>query len=114
MVITAVFFAASTIPTILWIKDRAAAQKLPSGENYLAIGFKRLGRTLKSIHHFREFGKFMLAFLIYNDGIMMAMDFAAIIGGVLYGMKQEQLIILTTVNEKCARQAAEDFIPAAE
>jgi UMF1 family MFS transporter len=94
MVITAVFFAASTIPTILWIKDRAVAQKLPAGENYLAIGFKRLGRTLKSIRHFREFGKFMLAFLIYNDGIMMAMDFAAIIGAVLYGMNQQQLIIL--------------------
>jgi UMF1 family MFS transporter len=42
MVITAVFFAASTIPTILWIKDRATAQKLPPGENYLSIGFKRL------------------------------------------------------------------------
>jgi MFS transporter, UMF1 family len=94
MVITAVFFAASTIPTILWIKDRATAQKLPPGENYLSIGFKRLGRTFKSIRHFKEFGKFMLAFIIYNDGIMMAMDFAAIIGAVLYGMKQEQLILL--------------------
>jgi UMF1 family MFS transporter len=94
MVITAVFFAASTIPTILFIKDRTVAQKLPRGENYLGIGFKRLGRTLKSIRHFKEFSKFMLAFLIYNDGIMMAMDFAAIIGAVLYGMKQEQLIIL--------------------
>jgi MFS transporter, UMF1 family len=94
MVITAVFFAASTIPTIVWIKDRGTAQKLPPGENYLAIGFKRLGRTLRSIRHFKEFGKFMLAFLIYNDGIMMAMDFAAIIGAVLYGMKQDQLIIL--------------------
>jgi UMF1 family MFS transporter len=94
MVITSVFFAASTIPTILWIKDRSAGQKLPPGDNYLSIGFKRLGRTLKSIRHFKEFGKFMLAFLIYNDGIMMAMDFAAIIGAVMYGMKQEQLIIL--------------------
>jgi UMF1 family MFS transporter len=94
MVITAVFFAASTIPTILWIKDRSKAQPLPPGENYLGIGFKRLGRTLKSIRHFKEFGKYMLAFLIYNDGIMMAMDFAAIIGAVLYGMNQQQLIFL--------------------
>ncbi len=94
MIITAVFFAAATIPTILWIRDRALAQKLPPGENYFSIGFKRLGRTLKSIRHFKEFGKFMLAFLIYNDGIMMAMDFAAIIGAVLYGMNQTQLILL--------------------
>ena len=35
----------------------------------------------------------MVAFIIYNDGIIMALDFAAIIGTVLYGMTQQQLII---------------------
>ena len=94
MVITAVFFALSTIPGFLWIKERAIPQKLSTGENYLGIGSKRLGQTFKSIRHFKEFVKFMVAFLVYNDGIMMAMDFAAIIGAVLYGMTQQQLIIL--------------------
>jgi UMF1 family MFS transporter len=94
MVITAAFFALSTIPAFVWIKERAIAQKLPAGTNYPTIGFSRLWRTFKSVRHFKEFVKFMVAFLIYNDGIMMAMDFAAIIGAVLYGMKQEQLIIL--------------------
>lgn len=94
MIITAVFFAASAIPAFLWIRERAVPQNLPVGENYLTIGFKRLGRTFKAIRHFKEFVKFMVAFLIFNDGIMMAMDFAAIIGAVLYGMEQQQLIIL--------------------
>ena len=94
MVITAIFFAISTIPGFLWIKERAQPQKLPVGQNYLSIGFNRLGQTFKNIRHFKEFVKFMIAFLIFNDGIMMAMDFAAIIGAVLYGMKQEQLILL--------------------
>ncbi len=97
MIITAVFFALSTIPAFLWIRERAAAQKLPPGENHLGIAFKRLGRTIKSIRHFKEFAKFMLAFLVYNDGIMMAMDFAAIIGAVLYGMNQQQLIIMMII-----------------
>ncbi len=35
----------------------------------------------------------MVAFLIYNDGIMMLMDFAAIIGATLFGMGQIQLIL---------------------
>ena len=94
MVITAVFFALSSIPAFLYIRERALPQQLPDGENYLTIGFRRLGRTFRSIRHFREFVKFMVAFLIYNDGIMMAMDFAAIIGAVLYGMNQQQLILL--------------------
>jgi UMF1 family MFS transporter len=94
MVITAVFFALATIPALTVIKERAVPQNLPAGENYFSIAFKRLWRTLKSVGHFREFVKFMISFLIYNDGIMMAMDFAAIIGAVLYGMEQQQLIIL--------------------
>ncbi|GAB4420351.1 MAG: MFS transporter [Anaerolineales bacterium] len=94
MVITAVFFALATIPALTIIKERATPQKLPAGETYFSIAFKRLSRTIKSVRHFKEFVKFMAAFLIYNDGIMMAMDFAAIIGAVLYGMKQDQLIIL--------------------
>jgi UMF1 family MFS transporter len=90
---TALFFAISSIPAFLWIKERGKAQKLPLGENYLTIGFKRIGRTLKAVRHFKEFIKFIISFLIYNDGILMALDFAAIIGAVLYGMNQQQLIL---------------------
>ena len=49
------------------------------------------------MRHFNEFLKFIVAFLIFNDGIVMALDFAAIIGAVLYGMNQTQLIILMIV-----------------
>jgi UMF1 family MFS transporter len=94
MVITAVFFALSSVPAFLYIRERAVPERLLAGENYLIVGFKRLGRTFRSIRHFKEFVKFLIAFLIYNDGIMMAMDFAAIIGAVLYGMTQQQLIVL--------------------
>ena len=94
MIITALFFALSTIPGLLWIKEHAQPQKLQADQNYLIIALKRLSQTFKNIRHFKEFVKFMIAFLIYNDGIMMAMDYAAIIGGVLYGMNQVQLILL--------------------
>ena len=38
-----------------------------------------------------------MAFLIYNNGIMMMLDFAAIIGAVMYGMNQQQLIIFMMI-----------------
>ena len=94
---TALFFLIATIPTYRWIKERASAQQLPDGENYLSTGFKRLARTIRSVRQFKEFGKFMIAFLIYNDGILMALDFAAIIGAVLYGMNQTQMIIFMII-----------------
>lgn len=93
LVITAVFFALSAIPIFLWLRERAEPQPLPPGDNYLTLGFRRLWRTLRKARNFGEFLKFMAAFIIFNDGIIMALDFAAIIGVVLYGMTQEQLII---------------------
>ena len=95
--ITALFFAISTIPAYRWIKERANAQALPIGENYLTLGFRRLARTIRSARQFKEFIKFMVAYLIYNDGILMTLNFAAIIGAVLYGMEQQQMIIFMII-----------------
>jgi UMF1 family MFS transporter len=97
MLITAIFFAIFAIPIFLWLRERAQPQPLPEGENYLSVAFKRLWKTIRTAGQFREFVKFMIAFLIYNDGIIMALDFAAIIGAVLFGMSQEQLILFVII-----------------
>jgi len=94
---TALFFALSTIPLFLRLKERRAGRALPPGENYLSLAFKRLKNTIGAVRDFREFIKFIVSFLIYNDGILMALDFAAIIGAVLYGMNQTQLIIFMII-----------------
>jgi MFS-type transporter involved in bile tolerance (Atg22 family) len=39
----------------------------------------------------------MVAYLIYNDGVIMALDFAAIMGAVLYGLSQQMLIVFVIV-----------------
>ncbi|HID88290.1 MAG TPA: MFS transporter [Anaerolineae bacterium] len=93
MAITAVFFALFAVPIFLWLRERARSQPLPPADTYLTVGFGRLARTFRAARRFREFLKFMIAFLIYNDGVIMALDFAAIIGVVLFGMDQQQLIL---------------------
>ncbi len=93
-IITAIFFALSTIPMWFWLKEKAEPKPLKEGDNYINVAFRRLRTTFKSVNQYREFLKFMVAFLIYNDGIIAALDFAAIIGAVLYGMDQTQLIIM--------------------
>jgi UMF1 family MFS transporter len=97
LVFTAVFFAISALFLFLWIKERAQPQKLPPGENYLTIAWKRLRRTFSEVRSFREFIKFMVAFLVYNDGILMILDFGAILGAVLFGMEQQELIIFMII-----------------
>jgi UMF1 family MFS transporter len=97
LVFTAAFFAVSALPMFLWGKERAQPQKLPAGENYWTLAWKRLRRTLKEVQSFREFIKFMVAFLIYNDGILMVLDFGAILGVVLFGMAQQELIVFMII-----------------
>lgn len=97
LLITAVFWAVSSIPIFLWLPERGKPQPLPAGESYLFVGFRRLWRTIRSARQYQELVKFLGAFLIYNDGVIMALDFAAIIGAVLFGLNQQQLIIFVII-----------------
>ncbi len=93
LVVTALFFGIASLPVFLWLKERAQGKLLPAGENYLSIAFKQLRETIQTASGFKEFLKFMLAFLIYNEGVIIALDFAAILGAVLFGIQQTGLIL---------------------
>lgn len=97
LVFTSLFFAVSTIPAFLWIKEKAIAKTLPEGENYFSLAFNRIAETFKSLGNHRDFLRFIFSFLVYNDGILMALNFASIIGAVLFGMNQTQLIIFMII-----------------
>jgi UMF1 family MFS transporter len=97
MVITALFFALSAAPIFAWLRERAQPQPLPKGESYMTVALKRLGHTIRAVKTYREFVKFILAFLIYNDGILMVLDFGAILGAVLFGMGQQELIVFMII-----------------
>ncbi len=97
LVITAVFYAVFSLPLFLWLKERAAPRPLPHGATILSLGWERLRTTVGKARQFREFIKFIIAFLIYNDGVIMALNFAAIIGAVLFGMTQQQLIVFVVL-----------------
>ncbi|MGD2176258.1 MAG: MFS transporter [Anaerolineae bacterium] len=92
LVITALYFAFFATPLFLWLRERAQRQPLPPGESYLSVALKRLRHTFRTVRHHREFVKFIVAFLIYNDGILMTINFAAIFGAVMFGLEQQALI----------------------
>ncbi len=90
--ITAVFYAASTAPLFFLVKERTEPKPLPRGENYFSISIKRLWETFKAARKYQSFARFLGAFLVFNNGIMITLDFAAIIGATLFGLNQTQLI----------------------
>jgi UMF1 family MFS transporter len=96
-VITAVFYAVSSIPMFLHVKQINEPEILPAGESTIAHAFKKLGSTFRDVKRYKEFIKYAVSFLIYNDGIMMLMDNAAIIAAILYGFQTSELIILIII-----------------
>jgi UMF1 family MFS transporter len=95
--ITALFYALSAIPLFLRVKELSEPQPMPQGETFLSVAFKKLSATWKSAGNYKQFILFALAFLVFNNAIMMTMDFAGIIGSSLFGMNQQQLIIFMMI-----------------
>ncbi len=95
--ITAIFYLAASIPTFLWVEEKHEPEQIPPGKNIIVLAFEKLAQTFRSVKKHKEFVKYAVSFLIYNDGIMMLMDFAAIIGATLFGMKQTELILFVVL-----------------
>ncbi len=93
MIVTGLFFALFAVPILLWLREKAKPQKLPSGENYAGVAITRVGSTFRSARGFREFLKFIVAFFVYNDGIMIVMANAAIIGSTLFRLTKQDILI---------------------
>jgi MFS transporter, UMF1 family len=92
--IVAVYYLVAVIPTFLFLRERSVRKPLPPGENYVTIGFRQLFHTLKHIGRYSELVKLLAAFLIYNDGIVTVIYFAARYAQDTIGFTTEDVTIL--------------------
>jgi UMF1 family MFS transporter len=89
----AIWWAVFSIPLFRRVPEPpTATAKLASGENVVTVSIRRLGQTLKDIRRYRELFKYLIAFLIYNDGIGTIIGVAAIYGAEL-GFGSTELIL---------------------
>jgi UMF1 family MFS transporter len=89
----AIWWAAFSIPLFILIPEPPAAPVThEAGQGILAVSFKRIRDTLRDIQQYRELFKFLVAFLIYNDGIGTIIGVAAIYGSEL-GFATIELIL---------------------
>ena len=89
----AVWWAVFSIPIFLRVPEPpAATEELSKGENVVSASFQRLLETLKDISQYRELFKYLLAFILYVDGIGTIIGVAAIYGAEL-GFDSVSLIL---------------------
>lgn len=80
----AIWWAVFSIPVLRVVPEPpAATAALGPGENVLSVSLKRLRQTFRDLRQYRELLKFLIAFLIYNDGIGTIIGIAVIYGAEL-------------------------------
>jgi UMF1 family MFS transporter len=89
----AIWWAVFSLPLLLRVPEpHTAAGSLAVGETVLTASFKRIRETLRDIRRYRELFKYLLAFLIYNDGIGTIIGVAVIYGAEM-GFGSTELIL---------------------
>jgi MFS-type transporter involved in bile tolerance (Atg22 family) len=89
----AIWWAIFSIPVLTRVPEPpAATATLAPGENVVTVSFRRLWETIQDIRRYRELFKYLVAFLIYNDGIGTIIGVAAIYGAEL-GFGDIELIL---------------------
>jgi len=108
-VVVAVYYTLAVIPTFLFLRERSVPQTLPPGESYLTVGFRQLRGTLRHIRHYRELFKLLIAFLVYNDGIVTVIYFAALFASTTIGFTGTDIAVLFLVMNVIAAAGAFTF-----
>lgn len=89
----AIWWAIFSIPLFRQVPEpETASQPLQPGESIVRVGFQQIWQTLRNIRDYRELFRFLVAFLIYNDGIGIIISVAAIYGAEL-GFSTTELVL---------------------
>lgn len=97
MLITAALFAISSLPTFLFLKERALPQTHLQGQNLIQESFARLKQTLRHANDFRDLRRFLICTVFYQAGIQTVITLAAIYAQQAMHFTTQQTIMLIFV-----------------
>ena len=85
------WWAAFTVIPMLTLHNRQPQRSLPAGERYLTVGFKQLGHTLRRLPRYPQTLLFLVAYLLYDDGIQTVISLSSQFGSEELGMSAAEL-----------------------
>ena len=88
------WWAVFTVIPMLTLHNRQPQRRLPSGERMLTVGFKQLGHTLRRLPQYPQTLLFLVAYLLYNDGIQTVISLSSQFGSEELGMSTSELPLL--------------------
>jgi MFS transporter, UMF1 family len=88
-----VWWAAFTLVPLRWLREHPGAESTTARGNVLVDGFRQLGHTIKGLRAYPLTLFFLLAYLLYNDGIQTVIALASQYGTKELKLTQSTLII---------------------
>ncbi|MBN1622386.1 MAG: MFS transporter [Endomicrobiales bacterium] len=85
------WWAAFTLIPLMALKNRQSFKKLNPGEHYLNVGFRQLKNTLSKAKNYPQTFLFLIAFLLYNDGIQSVIVLSSQFGQEELGLSMATL-----------------------
>lgn len=96
-VVVAIYYALAVIPTFLFLRERSIKQPLPPGTNYLQVGFRQFTRTLRHIRRYKDLFRLLIAFLVYNDGVVTVIYFAGLYATTTLNFTPKEFAVLLVI-----------------
>jgi UMF1 family MFS transporter len=87
-----VWWAVFTLIPLSALKNRLPEKQPPPGEHFIATGFKQLRHTIKSARRYPQTLLFLIAYLLYNDGIQAVIALASVFGAEELKLDQSTLV----------------------
>jgi MFS transporter, UMF1 family len=107
--ITAGMFAIASLPTFLWLRERAVPQPRAPGEGYVRTGFRRVAHTVRHARHYRDLFRFLIALAVYYCGINTVITLAIVYAQEAMGFERVESIFLIVVVNVTAAVGAFSF-----
>ncbi|HJZ68128.1 MAG TPA: MFS transporter [Blastocatellia bacterium] len=86
------WWAVFTLIPLSTLKNRLSAKSPSAGQSYVATGFNQLRHTIKSARHYPQTLLFLIAYLLYNDGIQAVIALAAVFGAEELKLEESTLV----------------------
>ncbi|MHC4472740.1 MAG: MFS transporter [Planctomycetota bacterium] len=94
--LVAVWYALFSIPMFLWVReDRSRVS--PKGERIVRAAARQLVATFHEIRRYRQIVRFLVARLVFNDGLITIFAFGGIYAAGTFDFSPEKLIVFGIV-----------------
>ena len=107
MLITATLFALASVPTFVFLRERALPQ--PGRHDLIAESFGRVFATWREASRYRDLARFLLCIVFYQAGIQAVITLAAIYAEQAMGFTTRQTLLLILVVNLTAAAGAFAF-----